>query len=81
MLYIAIVTSNNEEIDRGFIMTTHYYLCDQYGKYVSQHGFEPMLVKSAGAAYFWNSAEAAQAEARAYSVALGTECRVVAHVA
>ena len=61
-------------------MKTRYYLCDQFGRYASQDGHTPMLVKSQGAAYCWLSADEAQAAAPMYSATLGTECRVVAHM-
>lgn len=61
-------------------MKTTYYLCDKFGRYVAIDGDDSaILVAGNKTAESWITLEGAQFDAPAYSAALGTEVRVVAH--
>jgi len=53
-----------------------YFLCDEFGRYLSIDGFNEMLVKVYMAAYCWNTADETEAVAR---MAKTSGLRVVAH--
>lgn len=61
-------------------MKTTYYLCDKMGRYVAVtgDGFAVLIADHADAEG-WDDADVAQQDAQAFSFALGTEVRVVAH--
>lgn len=61
-------------------MKTTYYLCDKFGKYVAVTGDGfAVLIDGYDIAEQWADADEAQQDSQAFSFALGTEVRVVAH--
>lgn len=64
------------------MLKTTYYLCDKFGKYVAVTGDgSAVLIVCNDIAETWGTAKEAQEASQAFSFALGTECRVVAHCA